>query len=402
MWFDESTSSSKTPKVCNYFVENWIYQGHTVVVVPCPSAFPSIYYKLASLFPAIAKRICGDNCGISRIEPEGMYDYKGAVVYSTPLFKYIPHNSFSKKMLDKASSSLLEKLNTIEFKPDAIIGHFCNPTIDIINRLAPKFPNAKTAVVLHEGSNTIRRIFKGESSKALNSLDSIGFRSVSIKDNITSQFKLTNYQFMCYSGIPSSFIERGYIEKKWTDAPVKSFLYVGRMAMYKHPQSIPEALSKVYNKDNFTLRYIGSKDAAYKPTVDYCVQNNISDKVEFLGQIDRDEIIKWYDASECFVMISDHEVFGLVYLEAMARGCITIAGDNGGMVDIIEHGVNGFLCNPGDANALAAIIRQINSMSSSERNAMSRKARETALKYSDEKVAQYYIENVLEQENRLS
>ena len=393
MWSDESTP--RDAKVCNYFVESWIHQGHIVVVVHYRSVFPSIYYKLASLFPKITKRISGDNCGISRIDPEGTYDYKGAVVFSTPLFKYLPHNSFSKRVLDKEAISLLEKLSKIEFEPNAIIGHFCNPTIDIINRLAPKFPNAKTAVVLHEGSNTIRRIFKGEGLKVLNSLDSIGFRSILIRDNITSQFKLTNYQFMCYSGIPSSFIEREYIEKKWTDAPIKSFLYVGRMSMYKHPQSIPEALQKVYNKDNYALKFIGSKDAAYRPTADYCVQNNISDKVEFLGQIDRDEIIKWYDASECFVMISDHEVFGLVYLEAMARGCITIAGNNGGMVGIIEHGVNGFLCKPGDVNALAVIIQQINSMSSSERNAMSRKARETALKYSDEKVAQYYIENVL-------
>ncbi|KIP64814.1 hypothetical protein ST44_00905, partial [Prevotella pectinovora] len=123
-------------------------------------------------------------------------------------------------------------------------------------------------------------------------------------------------------------------------------------------------------------------------------QYGISDKVVFLGQINRDDIIQWYDKSDCFVMISDHEVFGLVYLEAMSRGCIAIAGDNGGMVGIIEHGVNGFLCKPGDADALAEIIRQINSMSIEERQEMSRKARQTALEFTDNKVAQYYLENV--------
>ena len=83
MWYNESTP--RAPKVCNNFVENWISQGHTVVVVHYPSVFPTIYYKLSSLFPTITKRILGDNCGIIRIESEGIYDYKGAVVYSTPL-----------------------------------------------------------------------------------------------------------------------------------------------------------------------------------------------------------------------------------------------------------------------------------------------------------------------------
>ena len=142
------------------------------------------------------------------------------------------------------------------------------------------------------------------------------------------------------------------------------------------------------------MTFIGKKEAAYLPTKEVCEQYGISDNVAFLGQIDRDDIIDWYDKSDCFVMISDHEVFGLVYLEAMSRGCITIAGDNGGMVGIIEDGVNGFLCKPGDSEALAGIIRRINNMTVEERQEMSRKARQTAFEFTDNKVAQYYLENV--------
>ena len=142
------------------------------------------------------------------------------------------------------------------------------------------------------------------------------------------------------------------------------------------------------------MTFIGKKEAAYLPTKEACDQYGISDHVAFLGQINRNDIIDWYDKSDCFVMISDHEVFGLVYLEAMSRGCITIAGDNGGMVGIIEDGVNAFLCKPGDSEALADIIRRINNMTVKERQEMSRKARQTALEFTDNKVAQYYLENV--------
>ena len=392
MWHEEATSHDA--KVCNYFVDDWIKQGHEVVIVHYRSSFPSLFLKIAKMLPALRKRICGDNTYVNEAVKEYSYDYKGCVAYSIPIFKYIPHGSFAKATLDSQAKSLVEKLKLINFTPDAIIGHFCNPTIGIINRIKPSFPMAKTAIVLHEGSGTIKRIFKENGEKALNSVDAIGFRSVAIKSDITSNFNLRNHQFMCYSGVAASFMEREYNEKVWTADSIKNFMFVGRMSMYKHPQAIPEALHKVYGKDDFSLTFIGKKEAAYQPTQDVCDKYGISDKVVFLGQINRDDIIQWYDKSDCFVMISDHEVFGLVYLEAMSRGCIAIAGDNGGMVGIIEHGVNGFLCKPGDADALAEIIRQINSMSIAERQEMSRKARQTALEFTDNKVAQYYLENV--------
>lgn len=397
MWHEEATPHDA--KVCNYFVDDWIKQGHEVVIVHYRSSFPALFLKVANMLPALRKRICGDNTYVNEAVKETTFSYKGCVAYSIPIFKYVPHGSFSKGVLDKEAKALLKKLESLQFTPDAIIGHFCNPTIGIINRIKPSFPKAKTAVVLHEGSGTIKRIFKENGEKALNSVDAIGFRSVSIKNDITGNFKLTNHQFMCYSGVAASFMEREYTEKVWTGEPIKNFMFVGRMAMYKYPQAIPEALHKVYGKDGFSLTFIGKKEAAYQPTQDVCDKCGISDKVAFLGQINRDDIILWYDKSDCFVMISDHEVFGLVYLEAMSRGCIAIAGDNGGMVGIIEHGVNGFLCKPGDADALADIIKQINAMSIEERQEMSRKARQTALEFTDNKVAQYYLENVTKLES---
>ena len=55
-------------------------------------------------------------------------------------------------------------------------------------------------------------------------------------------------------------------------------------------------------------------------------------------------------------MISKEETFGLVYLEAMSMGCITIASKNEGMEGIIIDGENGFLCTAGDDDELASII----------------------------------------------
>jgi glycosyltransferase involved in cell wall biosynthesis len=94
-------------------------------------------------------------------------------------------------------------------------------------------------------------------------------------------------------------------------------------------------------------------------------------------------------------MISRGEVFGLVYLEAMSRGCITIAGKGEGMEGIIEHGINGFLCEPGNANELASLIKHINTLSAEEKKTISDRARAKATELSDYNVAKNYIENVL-------
>ena len=95
------------------------------------------------------------------------------------------------------------------------------------------------------------------------------------------------------------------------------------------------------------------------------------------------------------VMISRGEAYGLVYLEAMARGCITIASRNEGFDGVIVDCENGFLCKAGDANELADTIRRINFLTAEERQAISERAIETAKRLTDEKVAKLYVEDMI-------
>lgn len=94
-------------------------------------------------------------------------------------------------------------------------------------------------------------------------------------------------------------------------------------------------------------------------------------------------------------MISEEETFGLVYLEAMSMGCITIASRNEGMEGIIEDGVNGFLCKAGDEKELAVIIDRINQMSNDELHTISQNASQTAMRLTDENVAADYINHII-------
>jgi glycosyltransferase involved in cell wall biosynthesis len=53
------------------------------------------------------------------------------------------------------------------------------------------------------------------------------------------------------------------------------------------------------------------------------------------------------------------ETFGLVNVEAMARGKAVIASRLGGALDIVEDGVSGLLVTPGDVGALATAMRTL-------------------------------------------
>lgn len=82
------------------------------------------------------------------------------------------------------------------------------------------------------------------------------------------------------------------------------------------------------------------------------------DRVVFAGQVGED-LPAYYSASDFAVLPSKNssEGFGLTLLEAMASGKAVIGTNVGGIPDVIEHGRNGLLVPPGDAETLSDAIR---------------------------------------------
>ena len=154
-------------------------------------------------------------------------------------------------------------------------------------------------------------------------------------------------------------------------------------------------MHKSYPDGEFHIDCIGDGGTALPSIETYIKDNQLENNVSLPGRKKRDEIIKYYDESQVFVMISRQEAFGLVYLEAMARGCICIGTRGQGIDGVIEDGKNGFLCNGGDVEELTAIINRLNKMSTEERVAISRNARKRAEELSEPNVASYYLQQVM-------
>jgi glycosyltransferase involved in cell wall biosynthesis len=71
----------------------------------------------------------------------------------------------------------------------------------------------------------------------------------------------------------------------------------------------------------------------------------------------RDDLARIMAETDVFVMSSILEGQPLGLVEAMAYGCPIVATTVGGIPELIEDGVNGLLCPPGDAACLASRIR---------------------------------------------
>jgi L-malate glycosyltransferase len=77
----------------------------------------------------------------------------------------------------------------------------------------------------------------------------------------------------------------------------------------------------------------------------------LRDKVLFLGK--QDNVEELYSLSDLMLLLSEKESFGLVALEAMACGVPCIGTNVGGIPEVIEDGVNGFICEVGDIDMIA-------------------------------------------------
>jgi N-acetyl-alpha-D-glucosaminyl L-malate synthase BshA len=86
--------------------------------------------------------------------------------------------------------------------------------------------------------------------------------------------------------------------------------------------------------------------------VGLCRKYELGSSVRFLG--DQEQVVPLLSASDLFLMPSAQESFGLAALEAMACGVPVIASRVGGVPELVEDGVTGFLRAPEDLTGMAS------------------------------------------------
>lgn len=167
----------------------------------------------------------------------------------------------------------------------------------------------------------------------------------------------------------------------------KIVMHISNFRPVKRVTDVVRAFKKIQERIPARLVMVGDGPERIS-AVGVAKQLGISDKVTYLGN--QSNIEKLLPCADIVFQPSEHESFGLVPLEAMACQVPVVATASGGICEVIEHGVTGFLCEVGDIDAMAGYA--ITVLSNPKRAAeIGRRARQRVMDvFSKEKVIPQY------------
>ena len=214
--------------------------------------------------------------------------------------------------------------------------------------------------------------------------------SIEKSDGITAVSKYLKDETVSAFGIPEDDIE---VIPNFVDATIydrskkpcykhallrndeRMVVHVSNFRPVKRVRDVVRTFARLSRSVSARLVFIG--DGPDRPEAAYEADAlGVGDRVLFLGK--QDSVAELLACADLMLLTSRSESFGLVALEAMASGVPVVATDTGGLPEVIEHGVTGYLAPVGDVEAMAEAGVEILS-DAGKWNEMSRAARESAV-----------------------
>jgi glycosyltransferase involved in cell wall biosynthesis len=140
----------------------------------------------------------------------------------------------------------------------------------------------------------------------------------------------------------------------------ETILYVGRLVEYKGCHDLIKAIYIVQKKvPNVKLVIIG--DGKMRSYLEKCA-NDFKINCHFLGRQPKHIVRKWMNKAKVFCLPSfttndnKTEAFGMVFAEAQAMGLPVVSCRSGGIPEVVQHGITGFLTSERDHVELSYYI----------------------------------------------
>lgn len=137
-----------------------------------------------------------------------------------------------------------------------------------------------------------------------------------------------------------------------------SFISTGSLIKEKRMDLLIEAFNEVFKGNNRTILYIFGEGPERHRLKIMINKFGLEKQIFLMGLVDRKEIAEKMSESNCFVLASSSETFGVAYIEAMAMGLPVIATRCGGPEDFVTA-KNGILVPVNDLNALTKGLQVI-------------------------------------------
>jgi L-malate glycosyltransferase len=269
-----------------------------------------------------------------------------------PLFHYQPYElALSSKLVDMIKLYGIELLHVHYAIPHAYAGYMAK------KMLLDEGINIPMVTTLHGTDITLvgnHPFYKPAVSFSINHSDYVTSVSQSLKDDTYRLFDIDKEIVV----IPNFIENNKELVKK--DEPChrnlmaneneKIITHISNFRKVKRIDDVVKIFYEIQKEVPSKLMMVGEgpeKEAAEN----LCAQLKIHDKVIFFGN--SNEIDKILCFSDLFLLPSETESFGLAALEAMSCGVPVISSNSGGLPEVNQDGITGFLSNVGDIESMS-------------------------------------------------
>ncbi|NQU84891.1 MAG: glycosyltransferase family 4 protein, partial [Mariniphaga sp.] len=179
---------------------------------------------------------------------------------------------------------------------------------------------------------------------------------ISINPWVSELLKRKKYMGKIWN-IPNA-ISEDYFQDIKINYKNKNLLFVGSILPRKGVLHIVKALKEItYYKLFLIYQYVDKK---YLNEIKMFIEeNNLKDRVTFVGSCDSKQIFEIMKKSCCLVLPSKMETAPMVISEAMAAGLPCIATNVGGIKYMIDDGLTGYVIPKNDAKIFSEKIQKL-------------------------------------------
>ena len=354
----------------HYFAKELKREGHNVQVV-----FLSLH-RLQDVFRNRFRDI---------VPTEADYVQEEIPVHLIRYQSVIPRRTFPGHLQAKQIDRMLKRFKEgLGWKPDRVFVHFPSAFTGITEVLADGVP------VLGDFHNfdihELERPYAGEAEAYFRRIPAWGARNRNIAKRLR-ELDGSHPLAIVYSGIGSSLIapESFILEKAARQGEKLHVLYAGQLIPLKNVDILIRSMAELSFPCDLTI--VG--DGPERDRLEKLAAG--SPDIVFKGRLSREETIRCMQDADVFMMLSRPETYGMVYLEALAQGCLTAAGRGEGFDGFIRDGENGFLGEPGSVQEAARILEEIHAMDAGSRREMVLAGYGLACGMTEERMAELFL-----------
>jgi len=270
-----------------------------------------------------------------------------------PLFEYQPYElALSTRMVEVVERYNLEILHVHYAIPHAYAAYMAK------QMLKEKGIDIKVVTTLHGTDITLvgsHPTYKTAVEFSINNSDVVTTVSKSLKEDTLRLFNITNDIQVIHNFIDIEKYQKVHDKEcqrfALAQPEERIFTHISNFRPVKRIEDVIKTFEIVHRTTPSKLLMVGDGPERRKAE-QLAKRLRVKDDVLFVGNSSEVTELLYY--TDVFLLPSQTESFGLAALEAMAAEAAVISTNSGGLPEVNEHGVTGFLSDVGDVEDMAA------------------------------------------------